>query len=224
MLRARENSEKLSENDVKINATIRPFSLKFMRFRNAIGMLQNPRCKERHEDCLKIIAEDIIAVRKHFYTCRLFMADSEAMAEILNEHIAYVEMLVDKASRLLEEQPHSPEEKVALRFGYLWEKGGHRRVYFDKKLVAEAVGFEVRVRGTTRYLIGGAEYTYSAMAELFQAFDGTYYDLAKNAFVSASSKNDLLDIFKVVFSREVEAMAVPEELYKEAPGKEVQKA
>lgn len=105
-----------------------------------------------------------------------------------------------------------PEEKIALRFGRIWEKGGHRRVYFDEKAVAKAVGFELRsVRGTKRYFLEDDEYTNSAMAKLFQAFDGTYYDLNKKDFVSASSKNDLLDSFKAVFAREVEALNTVEQ-------------
>ena len=97
-----------------------------------------------------------------------------------------------------------PEEKIALRFGRLWENGEHRRVYFDEKAVAKAVGFELRsVRGTKRYFLEDDEYTNSAMAKLFRAFDGTYYDLTKKDFVSSSSKNDLLDGFKAVFQREV---------------------
>ena len=117
-----------------------------------------------------------------------------------------------------EQEVVSHEEKVALRFGRLWEKGGHRRVYFDEKVVAEAVGFEIRsVRGSKRYFLEEDEYTNSAMAKIFQAFDGTYYDLTKKAFVSASSKNDLLDLFKVIFAREVEAMTAQEEGAKEEP-------
>ena len=105
-----------------------------------------------------------------------------------------------------------PEEKIALRFGRIWEKGGHRRVYFDEKAVAKAVGFELRsVRGTKRYFLEDDEYTNSAMAKLFQAFDGTYYDLNKKAFVSTSSKNDLLDSFKAVFAREVEVLHAVEQ-------------
>lgn len=117
-----------------------------------------------------------------------------------------------------QEEVVSPEEKVALRFGRLWEKGGHRRVYFDEKAVARAVGFELRsVRGSKRYFLEDDEYTNSAIAKIFQAFDGTYYDLTKKAFVSASSKNDLLDLFKVIFAREVEAMTAQEEGAKEEP-------
>ena len=106
-----------------------------------------------------------------------------------------------------QEEAVSTEEKVALRFGRIWEKGGHRRVYFDEKAVARAVGFELRsVRGSKRYFLEDDEYTNSAMGKLFQAFNGTYYDLTKKAFVSASSKNDLLELFKAVFAREVEAL------------------
>lgn len=111
-----------------------------------------------------------------------------------------------------QEEVVSPEEKVALRFGRLWEKGGHRRVYFDEKAVARAVGFELRsVRGSKRYFLEDDEYTNSAMAKIFQAFNGTYYDLTKKAFVSASSKNDLLELFKAVFAREVEALNAVEQ-------------
>ena len=111
-----------------------------------------------------------------------------------------------------QEEVFSPEEKVALRFGRLWEKGGHRRAYFDEKAVARAVGFELRsVRGSKRYFLEDDEYTNSAMAKIFQAFDGTYYDLTKKAFVSASSKNDLLELFKSVFAREVEALNAVEQ-------------
>lgn len=77
-------------------------------------------------------------------------------------------------------------------------------MYLDEKAVAKAVGFELRsVRGTKRYFLEDDEYTNSAMAKLFRAFDGTYYDLTKKDFVSSSSKNDLLDGFKAVFQREV---------------------
>lgn len=111
-----------------------------------------------------------------------------------------------------QEEAVSTEEKVALRFGRIWEKGGHRRVYFDEKAVARAVGFELRsVRGSKRYFLEDDEYTNSAMGKLFQAFDGTYYDLTKKAFVSASSKNDLLELFKAVFAREVEALNAVEQ-------------
>lgn len=111
-----------------------------------------------------------------------------------------------------QEKVVSTEEKVALRFGRIWEKGGHRRVYLDEKAVAKAVGFELRsVRGTKRYFLEDDEYTNSAMAKLFRAFDGTYYDLIKKDFVSASSKNDLLDSFKAVFAREVEALNTVEQ-------------
>lgn len=216
MLRASKNAKKLSENDANISATIRSFSVKFVRFTNDLSLLQTPCCEKYHEACLKSISEDIISVRQHLDTCRAFTADSEVIAEILSEHIAYVEKLVDKVSILIregekasveeQEQPRSPEEKVALRFGRLWEKGEHRRVYFDEKAVAKAVGFDLRrVRGTKRYFLEDDEYTNSAMTKLFQAFDGTYYDLTKNAFVSASSKNSLLDGFKAVFAREVYA-------------------
>lgn len=226
MLRARKDAKKLSENDVNINTTLRSFSVKFMRFKDAIGFLQSPCCKERHEASSKIISEDIASVRQHLADCRAFTADNEALAELLSQHITYVKELITKASRLLGEEQLCPtEEKIALRFGRLWEKGDHRRVYFDEKVVAEAVGFEIRsVRGSKRYFLEEDEYTNSAMAKIFQAFDSTYYDLTKKAFVSASSKNTLLDLFKAVFDREVEAEksdnsepnpGQPEELEKE---------
>ncbi len=216
MLRAPKNAKKLSENDVNINATIRSFSMNFMRFTNDLSLLQTPRCEKHHEACLKSIAEDIVPVRQHLDTCRAFTADNEAVAEVLSKHIAYVEELIAKASSFHEEaevsveaveeqeETVSSEEEVALRFGRIWEKGGHRRVYLDEKAVAKAVGFELRsVRGMKRYFLEDDEYTNSAMAKLFQAFDGTYYDLTKKDFVSSSSKNDLLDGFKAVFQREV---------------------
>lgn len=110
----------------------------------------------------------------------------------------------EAADAVKEQEDAISLEEVALRFGRIWEKGGHRRVYLDEKAVAKAVGFELRsVRGTKRYFLEDDEYTNSAMAKLFQAFDGTYYDLTKKDFVSSSSKNDLLDGFKAVFQREV---------------------
>lgn len=123
-----------------------------------------------------------------------------------------------------QEEVISPED-VALCFGRLWEKGGHRRVYLDEKAVAKAVGFELRsVRGTKRYFLEDDEYTNSAMAKIFQAFDGTYYDLAKKDFVSASSKNDLLDRFQAVFAHAVEAAknssSEPDPRQSEEPEKE----
>ena len=120
----------------------------------------------------------------------------------------------EAADAVKEQEDAISLEEVALRFGRIWEKGGHRRVYLDEKAVAKAVGFELRsVRGTKRYFLEDDEYTNSAMAKLFQAFDGTYYDLTKKDFVSSSSKNDLLDGFKAVFQREVgtaKKMAEPE--------------
>lgn len=120
----------------------------------------------------------------------------------------------EAADAVKEQEDAISLEEVALRFGRIWEKGGHRRVYLDEKAVAKAVGFELRsVRGTKRYFLEDDEYTNSAMAKLFQAFDGTYYDLTKKDFVSSSSKNDLLDGFKAVFQREVGTatkMAEPE--------------
>lgn len=120
----------------------------------------------------------------------------------------------EAADAVKEQEDAISLEEVALRFGRIWEKGGHRRVYLDEKTVAKAVGFELRsVRGTKRYFLEDDEYTNSAMAKLFQAFDGTYYDLTKKDFVSSSSKNDLLDGFKAVFQREVgtaKKMAEPE--------------
>lgn len=224
MLRSPKNAKKLSENDVNINATIRSFSMNFMRFTNDLSLLQTPRCEKHHEACLKSIAEDIVPVRQHLDTCRAFTADNEVVAEVLSKHIAYVEELIAKASSFHEEaevsveavedqeETVSSEEEIALRFGRIWEKGGHRRVYFDEKAVAKAVGFELRsVRGTKRYFLEDDEYTNSAMAKLFQAFDGTYYDLNKKAFVSTSSKNDLLDSFKAVFAREVEVLHAVEQ-------------
>ena len=224
MLRAPKNAKKLSDNDVNINATIRSFSMNFMRFTNDLSLLQTPRCEKHHEACLKSIAEDIVPVRQHLDTCRAFTADNEAVAEVLSKHIAYVEELIAKASSFHEEaevsveaveeqeETVSSEEEVALRFGRIWEKGGHRRVYLDEKAVAKAVGFELRsVRGTKRYFLEDDEYTNSAMAKLFRAFDGTYYDLIKKDFVSASSKNDLLDSFKAVFASEVEALNTVEQ-------------
>ena len=121
-----------------------------------------------------------------------------------------------------QEKVVSTEEKVALRFGRIWEKGGHRRVYLDEKAVAKAVGFELRsVRGTKRYFLEDDEYTNSAIAKLFRAFDGTYYDLIKKDFVSASSKNDLLDLFKSVFAREVKALHAVEQPEVEEEAKSV---
>ena len=217
MLRAPKNGKKLSENDTNINRTMSSLTNEFIRFTNNISLLQDPRCEEYHEACFKHISEDIVIVRQHLAECQAFTAENESVAELLSRHITYVKGLITKASRLLGEETCPTEEKVALRFGRLWEKGEHRRVYLDEKAVAKAVGFELRsIRGTKRYFLEDDEYTNSAMAKLFQAFDGTYYDLTKKTFVSASSKNALLDLFKAVFDREVEAMIASEKARKEA--------
>ncbi len=225
MLRAPKNAKKLSENDTLILRTVKT---DFYTFTNAVDLLVNPRCTKHHEGAAQLISESIESVRQHLEECRALTADSEIIAEELSKHIAYVEELIATASDLIHEdtkEAETPvedvekqeetvcsEEEVALRFGRLWEKGGHRRVYFDEKAVAKAVGFELRsVRGTKRYFLEDDEYTNSAMAKLFQAFDGTYYDLNKKAFVSTSSKNDLLDSFKAIFAREVEVLHAVEQ-------------
>lgn len=112
MLRVRKDAKKLSENDMNINTTLRSFSVKFMRFKNAIGFLQSPRCKERHEASSKIISEDIASVRQHLADCRAFTADNEALAELLSQHITYVKELITKASRLLGEKQLCPTEET----------------------------------------------------------------------------------------------------------------
>lgn len=216
MLRAPKNAKKLSENDMHINRLVRE---DFMGFTNDISLLMTPSCVKYHEDAARSISERIESVRKHLEECRALTADSEVIAEAMSKHIAYVEDLLAKASGLIHEEAEasaesaekqeesvSSEEGVALRFGRLWEKGGHRRVYLDEKAVAKAVGFELRsVRGTKRYCLGEEEYANATMSKLFKAFDGTYYDLLKRGFVSPSSKNSLLDDFRAVFSSEVEA-------------------
>lgn len=70
-----------------------------------------------------------------------------------------------------------------------WQRVGHHRVYLTARVCSRAIGLRVSTYGSgnvSSATLDGAKISNRGAAELLAAFDGAYYDVTAEKFVTTS--------------------------------------